>query len=84
MRLAEVLANGETVPAGKLLDPEVGFPEITVDLLEARFGPTSELPTIHPWSSAPVDLGLEIFESMMRPGLVVTRSSRSSRVSSRG
>jgi hypothetical protein len=37
MRLAEVLANGETVPAGKLLDPEVGFPEITVDLLEARF-----------------------------------------------
>jgi hypothetical protein len=28
MRLAEVLANGETVPAGKLLDPEVGFEEI--------------------------------------------------------
>jgi len=28
MRLAEVLANGETVPAGKLLDPEVGFEDI--------------------------------------------------------
>jgi hypothetical protein len=47
MRLAEVLANGETVPAGKLLDPEVGFPEITADLLEARFWIVSGLLTIN-------------------------------------
>jgi hypothetical protein len=37
MRLAEIFANGETVPAGKLLDPEVGFGEIAIDLLQARF-----------------------------------------------
>jgi hypothetical protein len=47
MRLGEVLANGETVPAGKLLDPEVGFWEV-MNMWARRLPPSDGLTGSNP------------------------------------